>query len=81
MRRQILIMCVILLTVCGLLAVRYYKPRVDGSSCVGCGDCIKSCPVQAIEFKDGKAEISDSLCIDCKQCVKACPYNSIRTGK
>lgn len=52
--------------------------KVDANSCVGCGSCVGSCPVNAISFDgDGKATIDAGTCIHCGTCVCACPVNAI----
>ena len=48
-------------------------PKPD-KSCVKCGLCAKTCPVQAI---DSSQFIADSKkCISCMRCVKRCPQNA-----
>ncbi len=47
-----------------------------GGECIGCGDCIDSCFVEAISLKDGKAHISEQ-CRGCGRCVEACPNSAI----
>ncbi len=79
MKRAVVILLIFVLFAAGIIAVRHYKPVVDKSACVGCEDCVRACPVQAIEIVEEKAEIADSLCIDCRQCVKTCPHSAIRT--
>lgn len=81
MKRALITFVVLMLFVFSILAVKHYKPFVDKSACVGCEDCVKACPVKAIEVVDEKAEIQDTLCIDCKICVKTCPHHAIRTTK
>ena len=44
--------------------------------CIGCGSCIESCFIDAVELVDGKASISDE-CRGCGRCVEACPQNAI----
>ncbi|SFM89477.1 phosphoadenosine phosphosulfate reductase domain-containing protein [Methanolobus profundi] len=39
--------------------------------CTGCGICIKACPVNAIELKDGCINVNDR-CIRCGKCNDAC---------
>jgi iron only hydrogenase large subunit-like protein len=40
--------------------------------CVGCTDCIKRCPTEAIRVRNGKAKIIDERCIDCGFCIRVC---------
>ncbi len=42
------------------------------SRCVGCTDCIKRCPTEAIRVRNGKAQIIDDRCIDCGMCIRVC---------
>ncbi len=46
-------------------------------SCLGLGDCVKTCPQEAIFIKNHTAVVSD-LCIGCGICVKSCPKNIIK---
>ena len=44
--------------------------------CVGCGTCVKNCPVQALRF-EGKNVVWDSeKCVGCDTCIKVCPNNA-----
>lgn len=43
-------------------------------NCVSCGICAESCPVQAINRKDYKAD--PKKCISCMRCVKYCSNGS-----
>lgn len=40
--------------------------------CINCGECVKACPNQAIEYKDGVYKIDDRLCDRCGKCVSVC---------
>lgn len=44
--------------------------------CMGCINCIKRCPTQAIRVRDGKAVITKEFCIDCGECIRICPHHA-----
>ena len=50
---------------------------VNQETCNGCGDCVDSCPLDAIEITDGKAVVDEDTCGDCGACVDVCPTESI----
>ena len=39
--------------------------RLNNVECRDCYKCIRNCPVKAIRYSDGRAEIIDSECILC----------------
>jgi len=80
-KKSIVIIIVLLVIGLAIMAERRYKPFVDKTACVGCQDCVESCPVKAIELVEERAEIVDTLCIECMNCVKTCPQQAIRTPK
>ncbi|MBN3040121.1 MAG: RnfABCDGE type electron transport complex subunit B [Candidatus Omnitrophica bacterium] len=43
--------------------------------CLGFGDCINVCPVNALSLKDRKITVDFDKCIGCGQCLKVCPRN------
>ena len=47
--------------------------RLHDVECRDCYKCIRNCPVKAIRYSDGHAEIIQSECILCGECVVACP--------
>ncbi len=54
------------------------KARVDESSCVACGCCVKVCPVSAISVYRGvTARVNEDKCVGCGKCAKECPASVI----
>jgi heterodisulfide reductase subunit A2 len=52
--------------------------EIDQVKCVGCGECIPTCPYTAIARNaDGKAVINPVLCRGCGTCVAVCPSGAI----
>ena len=79
-KKKIIFLCFCLIII-SLLALNYSRIIVEEKSCVGCGDCDKVCPVDAINILDGKAVIDQAICIKCEICLKSCTYNAIRKLK
>jgi heterodisulfide reductase subunit A len=52
--------------------------EVDATACVGCGECILTCPYTAIT-RDGqeKAQVNPALCHGCGTCAATCPAGAI----
>ena len=46
------------------------KPKVDPERCTGCGTCVQSCPMGAI---DQDIVNVPGTCIKCQACIRACP--------
>ena len=42
-----------------------HSVTLDRDKCMGCINCIKRCPTQAIRVREGKAAINPLRCIDC----------------
>ncbi len=49
---------------------------LDKDKCMGCINCIKRCPTQAIRVRNGKAAIINEFCIDCGECIRICPHHA-----
>lgn len=54
---------------------------VIADSCIGCGQCIKYCPVGAISLDEaeGRSSVDQDLCVECGTCHRAgaCPVEAI----
>lgn len=46
------------------------------ANCKNCFKCLRECPVKAIAFKDGQAEILRDDCLLCGHCLTVCPQNA-----
>jgi len=55
---------------------RLHSVRLNRDLCMGCTNCIKKCPTEAIRVRNGKAVINDARCIDCGECIRACPHHA-----
>ncbi|EDO59834.1 4Fe-4S binding domain protein [[Clostridium] leptum DSM 753] len=49
---------------------------LDKDKCLGCTNCIKRCPTEAIRVREGKAQIISERCIDCGECIRVCPHHA-----
>lgn len=49
-----------------------HSVTLDSEKCMGCTDCIKRCPTEAIRVRGSKAQIIQERCIDCGNCIRIC---------
>lgn len=54
----------------------FHSVTLDKDKCLGCTNCIKRCPTQAIRVRGGKAQIITERCIDCGECIRVCPHHA-----
>lgn len=54
----------------------WHSVTLDKNLCMGCTNCLKQCPTQAIRIQKGKAKILKERCIDCGECIRVCPYHA-----
>lgn len=50
------------------------------NSCIGCGRCVKICPMDNIVLENGKAKIGEN-CATCLSCFHWCPVEAIYMSK
>ena len=48
--------------------------------CIGCGKCVKVCPLNNITLENGKPKWSDN-CTHCMACICHCPTKAVEYGK
>lgn len=54
----------------------FHSVSLNKDKCLGCMNCIKRCPTQAIRVRRGKATIISERCIDCGECIRICPHHA-----
>lgn len=65
----------------GIIAPPHFMPRIDGTRCAACGECVAVCPMGALEVSangDGGILIHKTeRCIGCGLCVLACADSAL----
>lgn len=53
--------------------------KINQDLCIGCGQCVPYCPVDAIAMRDETAEIDFDECVECGNCLRIadCPVDAI----
>lgn len=61
--------------------MRFFEPRpaINKKKCVGCGECVRSCPAHTIHIDKDKrrAVIDPAPCIKCFCCQELCPKDAV----
>lgn len=63
------------------------RPYINRKKCIGCGECIRSCPEITISWYKGnsgagrKAVIHPEKCIRCFCCQELCPHRAVEIKK
>jgi electron transport complex protein RnfB len=86
--RKALFLCTCCGCCCGALRCIKHDPKpasrvsspfvmsLNINTCIGCGNCIDRCQMDAILLDEGKAILDLNRCIGCGLCVSTCPTNS-----
>lgn len=53
------------------------KPVILEKKCIGCGECVRSCPAETMELVNKKAIIHRENCIKCYCCQELCPQKAV----
>ena len=53
-----------------------HSVSLNPDKCVGCTNCLRRCPTEAIRIRNGKAQIDPSRCIDCGECIRICTHKA-----
>jgi Fe-S-cluster-containing hydrogenase component 2 len=51
--------------------------KVSKEKCIGCGQCVKVCPTEAISMVNDKAVVASEECIHCETCLDECSKDAI----
>ncbi len=61
-----------------LALVGTVRPALEPGDCLGCGECVESCPDRAITLEDELPRFDLQLCLGCRGCQQACPQQCIQ---
>lgn len=62
-------------------AVSNFRLEVDEEACIGCGDCVERCPMEALRVEDELVRVDRARCIGCGLCNSACPSEALSMGR
>lgn len=57
------------------------RPSVDHEHCIRCGDCVRICPAEVLEVRDGRVTARNDTpfgCIACGHCMMVCPQGCLK---
>ena len=67
--------CAIFFQACNFRCWYCHNPETM-HMCLNCGDCVKTCPAQALCLTDGKVVWDKRKCVDCDTCIRTCKHHA-----
>ncbi|SHF11289.1 Uncharacterized conserved protein, DUF362 family [Desulforamulus putei DSM 12395] len=61
----------------GLISKLQPRPVFSPELCIGCGECHRCCPANAIEMAEGLPRVKLNSCIRCFCCQELCPHRAV----
>ncbi|WP_077712767.1 DUF362 domain-containing protein [Desulforamulus ferrireducens] len=61
----------------GIISRLQPKPIFSPELCLGCGECHRCCPADAIQMVAGKPQLKADACIRCFCCQELCPHRAV----
>ncbi len=55
-----------------VIMATYFIRETDEEECIGCGDCVELCPVDALTMGDDYPVVDEDWCVGCGICVVRC---------
>ncbi len=76
--KKIKFLMILLIAGLALFAATKWSYTINPSQCVGCGDCVRGCPKNAITLENGIYTIQKDKCVGCRRCFQTCTYDAIK---
>jgi ferredoxin len=64
-----------------VIMATYFMRETDKKECIGCGDCVKVCPVDALTMGDDFPLVDENWCVGCGVCIPKCPTGAAKLRK
>ena len=61
------------------IGIKQTQITILDNACVGCGECVKYCPMSVFAVVNRKAlPVEQDICLECGTCIRNCPEKAIR---